>query len=262
MTDDRPYLDDPSLLGKQLTKAFSVSTDSNKPMAILYRSIVIQTLFVLLAGLLFILLPFVKRGPNRLQNTNGVVIGLLYVSCLGYGYLAIETVLIHELVLFVGHPTYAVTCTVLAMLLFSGLGAMWTEKIAADNREAMLKKILLSILFLGIIQCTIVPALLYTFELGWPLYLRLLITFILLIPLGFVMGMPFPLAVSIFREKAAGLIPWTWALNGWTSVVASLSTVLLSRIMGYSFAFVIALLFYAIAFLLAGKLKMIGPRQS
>ena len=177
MTDDRPYLDDPSMIWKHVAKAFSVSTNSNKPMAILYRSIVIQTLFVLLAGLAFLLLPFLRRGPTRLHQTNGVAVGLLYVSCLGYGYLAIETVLIHELVLFVGHPTYAVTCTVLAMLLFSGLGAMWTARVSKEHRESTLKKVLMSILFLGIIQCVAVPALLYRFALGWPLFLRLFTTF-------------------------------------------------------------------------------------
>ena len=73
------------------------------------------------------------------------------------------------------------------------------------------------------------------------------LVFVALLPLGFIMGMPFPLVIRMLPGEASGIVPWAWALNGWMSVVASLVTVLISRTWGYSFAFVVALGAYLLA---------------
>src|SRR6185436_18343920 len=125
-------------------------------LAALYRSILVQFAFVGLAGAVFLGLPFLRRGPTEIRGVTGVGTILGYVSCLGYGYLAVETILIHELVLFVGHPTYAVTVVVLAMLLSSGLGSLVSARIANPGRALPL--ILLTGLALGSAQAFLVPA--------------------------------------------------------------------------------------------------------
>jgi len=262
MTDDRPYLDDWKTLKREFSRALDrASGASDKPIAILYRSVFLQAAFVLLAGLVFIGVPFLRRGPTGIRDLRHLGKALLYVSCLGYGYLAVETVLIHELVLFVGHPTYAVTVTILAMLLASGLGSAWTGRVGPERRLPVLRGVLVTVLVLGAVQALAVPPLLHAVALGWPLAVRVGITFLVLFPLGFVMGMPFPLAMSQLDERAGGMVPWAWALNGWMSVVASLVTVVLSRVAGYSAAFGVALGAYALALVLAGFLQKVGPRS-
>ena len=94
--------------------------------------------------------------------------------------------------------------------------------------------------------------------LGLPLAVRSAIVFAVLAPLGFVMGLPFPLAMRILRPEATALVPWAWATNGWMSVVASLGTVILSRLFGYDVAFGAALLAYVLAFGFARSLPKIG----
>lgn len=210
---------------------------------------------------MFIGVPFLRRGPTGVKGLRHLGKALLYVSCLGYGYLAVETVLIHELVLFVGHPTYAVTVTILAMLLASGLGSTWTGRVAPERRLPVLRMVLGAVLVLGAIQAFAIPPLLHAVALGLPLAVRVGITFVVLFPLGFVMGMPFPLAMSQLDERAGGMVPWAWALNGWMSVVASLVTVVVSRVAGYSTAFGVALGAYALALLLAGFLPRVGARD-
>ncbi len=56
------------------------------------------------------------------------------------------------------------------------------------------------------------------------------------------------------------MVPWAWAVNGWMSVVASLGTILVSRLAGYHQAFGVALLAYLIALLVAGRIQTIGRR--
>ncbi|MBT3220723.1 MAG: hypothetical protein HN348_16675 [Proteobacteria bacterium] len=265
MTDDRPYIDHgPKMFLRQLQQLWRRIDGKNAeaPLAVLYRSIVIQFLFVMAVGLVLVFTPLLRRGPTNLVDTKGVAAGLLYVSCLGYGYLAVETVLIHELVLFVGHPTYAVTVVILAMLLFSGLGSIVVGKMPGEGLLKMLRWVLATVVVLGAVQAFVVPAILYSTALGLPLSVRLAITLVVLAPLGFVMGMPFPLALRLLRPEAGGIVPWAWALNGWMSVVASLATVMISRIYGYSYAFSIALLAYGLALALAGLVPRIGQKAS
>ncbi len=261
MTDDRPYLDDPSkmlgMMAEATGRIFVGSDEEVVPMAIIYHTLVLQIAFVAGCGLLLVGVPMLRREPTGLNTLTGVGAGLLYVSCLGYGYLAVETVLIHELVLFVGHPTYAITVVILAMLLLSGIGSVVVQQLQSDKLVTYLRGALALVLVLGALQAWVVPDLLHTYAFGLPLAVRSALTFIVLAPLGFFMGMPFPLALRILHPSAAGIVPWAWALNGWMSVVASLATVLVSRAWGYSFAFTIALVAYALALALAGQLARI-----
>ncbi len=264
LTDNRPYFDSPSTIRKTLRKAFERYTgraDSKEDVPaphVIYHTLMIQIFFVLLAGLGFLVLPFIKREAAGLAKTTGVGFGLGFVACLGYGYLGVETVLIHELVLFVGHPVYAITVVVLTMLMASGLGSFYVQQLAPERLNKTLHMALGIIVVLGALQAWVIPGLLHAAFLGQPIALRLALTALCLTPIGFVMGMPFPLSMRILRPSASGMVPWAWALNGWMSVVASLGTVLVSRLYGYSQAFGVALVAYILATLLAHRISAIG----
>lgn len=268
MTDNRPYIESPAEWVDSMVRVFErMMGDGSikaRPIDVVYNTLVLQTLFVLVAGSLLVLGPLLRRGPTGLLDVRGVGWGLLYVCGLGYGYLAVETVLIHELVLFVGHPTYAITVVIFSMLLFSGLGSIWVGRMEGD-REVLTRRLQLvlgGVLVLGLVQAFVIPWLLWQFALGLPMALRIFMTGAALAPLGYLMGMPFPLALRILRPEAAGLVPWAWAFNGWTSVLASLGTVFFSRLLGYHQAFGVALLAYVLALVLAGKLGGIGRRAA
>jgi hypothetical protein len=262
MTDNRPYMDSPKKVRKTLVTAFwSMLTGGAEKVTatqVIYNTLVIQALFVFVMSGLLLGLPLLRRKAAGSQGIPGAWAGLLYVACLGYGYLAVEVVLIHELVLFVGHPTYAITVVVLALLLMSGLGSGFTQRWPTERLTGRLRIALLVVLGLGALQAWVVPPLLHSVFLGLPILVRLAITFACLAPLGFVMGMPFPMAMRLLPEKAAGIVPWAWALNGLMSVTASLGTVIISRLWGYSQAFAVALAFYGVALLLAGRLRRVG----
>ncbi len=258
LTDNKPYLDTFGDIVSTV-KGFFSSNERKSQLAInsLYTSLAAQTVFILLAGVFFLFIPLLSRNRAGLTKIKGVGWGLAYVSCLGYGYLAVETVLIHELILFIGHPTYAVTAVILAMLLSSGIGSIVAGMIPQDKLIRILRIVITTALILGVLQAWFIPKLLYQYGLGWPMIARFVTTCIVLTPLGFVMGMPFPIAMRVVPASASGLVPWAWALNGWMSVIAGLSTMILSRIWGYSEAFGIALIFYVAALALTGTLRKI-----
>lgn len=258
LTDDHPYSDRPDTFFSTLAGALSrAEGDTLSPLQVLYRSLFVQVVFAGGAGLLFLGLPWALRGRGEMARVRGVGWLLLYVACLGYGYLAVETVLIHALVLFVGHPTYAVTTVVLAMLTGSGLGSMWAQRAGGDPAR-LLVRLLAAVLGLGLVQAWGVPALLHPLGQTWPIAARVTVTGVLLLPLGFVMGTAFPLGMRALPEGATPAVPWAWAVNGWMSVVASLGTVILARVYGYGVALLVALGAYAVAMGVVGHLAKVG----
>jgi len=260
--DDRPYLESPDAALNALGVAFGrlIRRHDGKvsPVTVVYHTLALQIVFVGAIGVLLLVLPLWRRATSGLAGIPGARWGLAYMACLGYGYLAIETVLLHELVLFVGHPTYAITIVILAMLLFSGLGSIVVGRLPQDQCRRALTAALLAVIGLGALQAWVVPEVFYAFAFGLPLGVRAFLVLLALAPLGFVMGMPFPLALRILRPSAAGLVPWAWALNGYTSVVASLGTVLLSRLSGYDVAFGVALAAYGTALALSHRIHRVG----
>lgn len=257
MTDDHPWQDSPEIVARALRDAWThASGETERPLAVLWRSIVIQCSVVIASGVLLLALPWALRGRSEVAALSGAGAALAYVACLGYGYLAVETVLIHALVLFVGHPTYAITVVVLAMLVSSGVGSFVAERVPVSR----LRWVLVSVVVLGAIQAFVIPPLLYAYALTWPLLARCLATGLLLVPLGFVMGMPFPMGMRALPDAGRPLVPWAWAINGWMSVVASLGTILVARMWGYTPGFIVALGAYAVAALLAGAMGRVRVR--
>ena len=187
MTDDKPYFDTWQGVRAAFERLGSSTLGESggaDPLHVVYRSIAVQAAFVCAAGTGILVLPMFWRRASGVDQLSGVLPALGYVCCLGYGYLALETVLIHELVLFVGHPTYAVTIVILSMLLSSGVGSIAAERIPLERAVGTLRIILAAVVLLGVVQVTIVPALLYGWALGLPPETRMLLVGVALVLVG------------------------------------------------------------------------------
>src|SRR5205807_804664 len=69
---------------------------------------------------------------TRLPNRPGVIWFLFYFVCIGAGYILVEVALIQKFVLFLGHPTYALTVVIFSLLLSSGTVSFWSRKLVAE----------------------------------------------------------------------------------------------------------------------------------
>jgi hypothetical protein len=63
---------------------------------------------------------------------------------------------------------------------------------------------------------------------------RLAVTVLVVAPLGYLMGQPFPLGIALLRRRSDRLIPWVWSLNGALSVLGSILTLVLAINFGYT----------------------------
>ena len=70
---------------------------------------------------------------------------------------------------------------------------------------------------------------------------------LLIAPLAFFMGMPFPLGLKRLSASAPGFVPWAWGINGFASVVSAVLATLLAIEFGFQVVIVLALVFYVLA---------------
>ncbi|MGH7742272.1 MAG: hypothetical protein ACRENS_09650, partial [Candidatus Eiseniibacteriota bacterium] len=169
-----------------------------------------------------------------------------YFLALGVAYIVVEVVLMQRLALLLGHPTYSVTAVLFAILLFSGLGSAWSDRWRdAPGRLAMQLAWLLpaAIVFVTFLVPPIARSLM-----GLPLAARMLSAMVILAPLAFLMGVPFPLGIRVLASRREGAsIPWAWAANGCGSVLGSVSAVLGAMLWNFSVMLLAAGALYALA---------------
>lgn len=78
--------------------------------------------------------------------------------------------------------------------------------------------------------------------------IRIIASILILIPLGFFLGMAFPTGLKIASIRKNSLTPWLWGINGATSVCASVLAVVIAMIAGISTTYWFGLIAYLLAF--------------
>jgi spermidine synthase len=176
----------------------------------------------LLAVLAFLVIPLAVRARARQHQP----LRLLYFIAVGLGYILVEIAFIQRFVLFLGHPTYALTVVVFLLLLSSGAGSLISRSWLAETKSVWLPIVLIVAALL--LYVFILPGLLNALV-GLPFTVKLIISGALLIPLGFVMGMPFPTGLralsndpsSVVLDTNENAVEWAWAMNAASSVLGS-----------------------------------------
>src|SRR5512146_1322416 len=138
----------------------------------------------ILAVLAFLVLPLALHAPAKGESPWR----LLYFIAIGLGYLLVEITLIQRFVLFLGHPVYALTVVVFLMLLSSGIGSLVSRRWVPNPYRVWWVALVIAALALGYVA--LLPTIFHG-AIGFPFALKLFISGALLIPLGFLMGMPF-----------------------------------------------------------------------
>ena len=91
-----------------------------------------------------------------------------------------------------------------------------------------------------------------------PMPMRFFIAAALIAPLALAMGHMFPSGMRQVSRSVSVLVPWSWAVNGFASVTATVAAPLLAMNIGFSRLTVLAITFYVFA----GVLSRVLPSQS
>jgi hypothetical protein len=163
----------------------------------------------------------------RLPVEKGLRGFLFYFVCLGAGYIMIQVALIQKFILFLGHPTYALTVIVFSMLVWSGLGSFYSRRLIRGAHRGRLIMTLIGVAAtVSLIAFAASP--ISEFGVGWPLQAKILVTVVLIAPAAFLMGIPFPTGLTWLETRFPQAVRWAWALNAASSVLGSAAAIFLA----------------------------------
>jgi spermidine synthase len=205
----------------------------------------------LVAVLVFLVLPLALRSRRARQSP----FPILYFIAVGLGYILVEIAFIQRFVLFLGHPTYALTVVIFLLMLSSGAGSLFSRIWLPHTDLGWVPLVLVIVTLLA--DVLLLPSRLAALV-GMDFGYRLLVSGVLLIPLGFVMGMPFPTGLRALAALPAPEFPsgqsasdnsveWAWAMNAAASVLGSV----LAMVIAIQFGLTVTLACGAAAYLLA-----------
>jgi hypothetical protein len=231
-TDDRPFFFHTTRLADQFDVAFGRSMLFGNGLSALLTLFGISAALVLL----FIIGPLlvVVRQPGT-----GWPAWLAYFGALGAGFMLLEVALLQQFVLLLGHPVYSLTVTLFSLLLGTGLGALMSRHVTPERVKAITMRAVLAVAVVSLLAPTLVPALIDV-AIPWPLWLRIITAVVILLPLGFLLGMPLPGGMRLLAAHRPEIIPWGWGLNGAFSVIGATLAVFIAMNWGFSTALVTA----------------------
>ncbi|MGH9493047.1 MAG: hypothetical protein ACRD2K_06070 [Terriglobales bacterium] len=247
VTDDAPFFFFTMKTGTVLGNIFAgtgrgIDWKNNLGVAVLGMLLVIS----LAAVLGFLVLPLAlqpgARGPGTWP--------LLYFVAVGLGYILVEVAFIQRFVLFLGHPTYALTVVVFLLLLSSGAGSLTARHWLGDARRV---RWVLAGITAGLLALVFLLPRALAAWIGIPFPGKLLVSALLLIPVGFAMGMPFPTGLRQLAERGQGGVEWAWAMNAGASVLGSALAMAIAIHFGIGATLAVGAAAYLVAAALTGS---------
>ena len=210
----------------------------------------------IVVSFVLILLPLLalSRRPKARRARLWVI---LYFAGLGLAYMFLEIALIQRLMLFLAYPVYAVTVTLTGFLVFSGMGSFAADALyrrrGAPGAAQTVAVAASVILVMIVLYVALLPAL-FRMGAGWSDPAKIVAALVVMAPLAFVMGAPFPTGLQLTTDADKRLLPWAWGINGCFSVIGASGATFLAIHGGFA---VLVLAAAALYLSCAGSLYML-----
>lgn len=251
-TDDRPFFFHMLRLGDLRPSMLEQGITSFNLRAV----VVLGLLLFLVTGLMVLCVVLPLRWARQAAAPGSLVRAtprtefplIVYFLSIGFGFMGVEIAVMQRLNLFLGHPIYGM-CTVLtALLLACGVGSAASARLVPDLGQARAWTALASIVGVTALASAVEPLLFAHFESSGTV-VRIGVATLLLLPLGGVMGMAFPLGMRLAQESHPAAAPWLWGINGAASVCASVLAIAISLSQGITATWHAGILCYCVTLL-------------
>lgn len=231
-TDDRPFVAQLGLLRNiRLLKIEQVPLYefTGFPLSKIIMLTILAVCLILIIPLN--LMPYLFKGEKLKMGS------WLYFFFIGMGYMMLEVILIQQYALFIGSTIHCIGLVLTVMLLSSGIGSLHSGRFSSP----------VVFLFIAIWILADIFVFRNLFYLLGDLALipRLFISMLLIAPVGYFMGMPFPKAA----RRLPGMVDWAFAVTGSASVIGSVLIILIASAWGYSIALFTGMGVYLLAYI-------------
>lgn len=202
-------------------------------------------LAVTLLGGAFILRPLRSQAAG-LRNQPGRRRVLLYFAAIGLAFIAVEVMVLQKLMVFLGGPVYSMAITLFSILIFCGIGSFVAKRFTERNPRAGGAAIL-ALLCAAIFGTTWF----LNHQLNGLMWmnhtLRCVAAAGLLLPIGLLMGMPFPTGIRMAERINPRLIPLAWSANAFATVFGSIGCIFAALSSSFTTVIYVGLVIYAVA---------------
>lgn len=246
-TDDRPFffqmlrLRDVFASRSIADHRFDPNRSNLRAVQLLGLLLVIVTVLTLL----FIIVPL-ALSRERLGALRGSTSFLAYFLAIGLGFMFIEISQMQRLMVFLGHPTYALTVVLFTLLVSTGLGSLLGDRLDVPAGGARGYAALGTALIVLVGFGWLTPWLTHSFAAATT-PVRIALAAGMLFAIGLPLGMPFPLGMRVASESKPGLTPWLWGINGAAGVLCSVLATAASLAWGIAVSFWIGVACYVAA---------------
>ncbi len=201
-------------------------------------------------SLVFIAAPLLRTNLKH-STWPGMSGDIIYFACLGLGFIMLQVVLIQIFHKLIGFPVHTFVLVISTMLLSAGLGSVCSSRFLriAGNRTSI---VFFMIIIYGLIFIFSFEKLFYLL-LSYSLPVRLITGAIMIAPLAFFLGMPFPIGILGLANNNPAAIPWAWALNGFFTVLGGYLAIVISINSSFTTVLLLALIIYGVALLVVRK---------
>ncbi len=177
----------------------------------------------------------------------------VYFACLGLGFMLIEISMIQRFALLLGYPTLSLSVSLFTLLIATAVGARLSGAISRLGR-AGLPAVAAALIVITVTYMATSDAITDA-ALSWPQWARIALVFVLLFPVGLLLGVFLPTGMDDVVDVAetspsidrGRLVAWCWAVNGFFSVLGSSLTTIASMALGFNRALQIGLVLYSVA---------------
>ncbi len=238
--DNKPYFSQ-FLRWKNLLNSIKKLGKNPEPSAELgYIVVIFSAVQAITLALILIVLPLFRFGWKK-SNTGWIT---LYFLGLGTGYMFLEIVFIKQFTLYLGQPMYSASLTLAIMLISSGWGSMRSSKYTVTRKLITQRCSLVAglIAITGILTSQILPS-----TMGFPFYLRVMISVFAIALPSYFMGMLLPMGLKMVSHQDENKIPWAWGINGCMSVTGSVLAAVIVVEAGFLMLFLLAAFSYLLA---------------
>jgi hypothetical protein len=265
ISDDRPFFWHFTPYSDVVTNFSRGMEDSE--IAIGERLLLMLLAVAILVAAVLLCLPFVLsrwRGAERPAAVPGRWRLLVYFAALGLGFMVVEVSMIQRFALLLGYPTLSLSVSLFTLLLATALGARWSAWIQYAPRQRL--GVAGAAMWVVTAIYLLVSRSVTDHVLAWAEPIRIGLVFLMLFPVGVLLGMFLPTGIDRARAVAGGagadegrLVAWCWAVNGFFSVIGSTATTMLSMTFGFDRTVVVGLVLYAIAIASLAGSRQGGP---